>query len=163
MSLLGNHLGARTSALLDGQLPAVEEERAWAHVHQCCACRRAVEREGWLKRRLAGLSVDPGVTAPADLKGSLRGGALAASVWPADDPSTSSGHRLDEAYSDPRSMRRTLVMVAAGGGAVSAAVFGMFTFAAAPADAPVPRNLPITAVTQVPGTPGAPVVAHVRR
>ncbi|MFD7075925.1 hypothetical protein ACFU7D_16590 [Nocardioides sp. NPDC057577] len=155
MSLLGNHLGARTSALLDGQLPVVEEERAWAHVHECCACRRAVEREGWLKRRLAGLSVDPGVTAPADLKGSLRGGALAASVWPADD--------LDEAYSDPRSMRRTLVMVAAGGGAVSAAVFGMFTFAAAPADAPVPRNLPITAVTQVPGTPGAPVVAHVRR
>jgi hypothetical protein len=115
----------------------------------------AVEREGWLKRRLAGLSVDPGVTAPADLKGSLRGGALAASVWPVDD--------LDETYSDPRSMRRTLVMVAAGGGAVGAAVFGMFTFAAAPADAPVPRNLPVTAVTQVPGTPGAPVVAHVRR
>jgi hypothetical protein len=156
MSLLGNHLGARISALLDGQLPAADEERAWAHVHECCACRRAVEREGWLKRRLAGLSVDPGVTAPADLKGSLRGGALAAaSMWPADD--------LDETYSDPRSMRRTLVMVAAGGGAVGAAVFGMFTFAAAPADAPVPRNLPVTAVTQVPGAPGAPVVAHVRR
>ncbi|MEU0313347.1 hypothetical protein [Nocardioides sp. NPDC006273] len=155
MSLLGNHLGARTSALLDGQLRAEEEERAWAHVHTCCACRRAVEREGWLKRRLAGLSVDPGVTAPADLKGSLRGGALAASVWPTDD--------LSETYSDPRSMRHTLVMVAAGGGAVGAAVFGMFTFAAAPADAPVPRNLPVTAVTQLPGSPGAPVIAHVRR
>jgi len=152
MSLLGNHLGARTSALLDGQLPAAEEERAWAHVHECCACRRLVEREGWLKRRLAGLSVDPGVSAPADLKGSLRGGALTASVWPTDD--------FGESYSDPRSMRRTLVMVAAGGGAVGAAVFSMFTFAAAPADAPVPRNLPVTSVTQV---PGAPVVAHVRR
>ena len=152
MSLLGNHLGARTSALLDGQLPAAEEERAWAHVHECCACRRLVEREGWLKRRLAGLSVDPGVSAPADLKGSLRGGVLAASVWPTDD--------FGESYSDPRSMRRTLVMVAAGGGAVGAAVFSMFTFAAAPADAPVPRNLPVTSVTQV---PGAPVVAHVRR
>lgn len=155
MSLLGNHLGARTSALLDGQLDAAEEERAWAHVHECCACRRLVEREGWLKRRLAGLSVDPGVCAPADLKGSLRGGALAASVWPSDD--------LGDTYSDPRSMRRTLVMVAAGGGAVGAAVFGMFTFAAAPADAPVPRNLPVTAVTQLPGSPGAPVIAHVRR
>ncbi|OIJ26640.1 hypothetical protein [Nocardioides luteus] len=152
MSLLGNHLGARTSALLDGQLPAAEEERAWAHVHECCACRRLVEREGWLKRRLAGLSVDPGVSAPADLKGSLLGGAMAASVWPTDD--------LGESYSDPRSMRRTLVMVAAGGGAVGAAVFSMFTFAAAPADAPVPRNLPVTSVTQV---PGAPIVAHVRR
>lgn len=152
MSLLGNHLGARTSALLDGQLPAAEEERAWAHVHECCACRRLVEREGWLKRRLAGLSVDPGVSAPADLKGSLRGGVLAASIWPADD--------LGESYSDPRSMRRTLVMVAAGGGAVSAAMFGMFAFAAAPADAPVPRNLPVTAVTQL---PGAPIIAHVRR
>ena len=152
MSLLGNHLGARTSALLDGQLPAAEEERAWAHVHECCACRRLVEREGWLKRRLAGLSVDPGVSAPADLKGSLRGGVMAAAMWPSDD--------LGESYSDPRSMRRTLVMVAAGGGAVGAAVFSMFTFAAAPADAPVPRNLPVTSVTQV---PGAPIVAHVRR
>lgn len=161
MSLLGNHLGARTSALLDGQLPEAEEERAWAHVHQCCACRRLVERESWLKRRLAGLSVDPGVSAPADLKGSLRGGVMAAaSVWPTDDPSTSSGHRLGESYSDPRSVRRTLVMVAAGGGAVGAAVFGMFAFAAAPADAPGSRNLPVTSVTQV---PGAPVVAHVRR
>ncbi|MFI5624203.1 hypothetical protein ACIA03_12125 [Nocardioides sp. NPDC051685] len=152
MSLLGNHLGARTSALLDGQLPAAEEERAWAHVHECCACRRLVEREGWLKRRLAGLSVDPGVSAPADLKGSLRGGVMAAAMWPSDD--------LGESYSDPRSMRRTLVMVAAGGGAVGAAVFSMFAFAAAPADAPVPRNLPVTSVTQV---PGAPIVAHVRR
>ncbi|MER7560788.1 hypothetical protein ABTZ46_27870 [Nocardioides sp. NPDC126508] len=152
MSLLGNHLGARTSALLDGQLPAAEEERAWAHVHECCACRRLVEREGWLKRRLAGLSVDPGVSAPADLKGSLRGGVMAAAMWPPDD--------LGESYSDPRSMRRSLVMVAAGGGAVGAAVFSMFTFAAAPADAPVPRNLPVTSVTQV---PGAPIVAHVRR
>lgn len=152
MSLLGNHLGARTSALLDGQLPAAEEERAWAHVHECCACRRLVEREGWLKRRLAGLSVDPGVSAPADLKGSLRGGVMAAAMWPSDD--------LGESYSHPRSMRRTLVMVAAGGGAVGAAVFSMFTFAAAPADAPVPRNLPVTSVTQV---PGAPIVAHVRR
>ncbi|TQL69696.1 hypothetical protein FB381_3609 [Nocardioides albertanoniae] len=152
MSLLGNHLGARTSALLDGQLPDAEEERAWTHVHQCCACRRQVEREGWLKRRLAGLSVDPGVSAPADLKGSLSGPVMAASMWPTDD--------FGDGDTDPRSMRRTWMMVAAGGGAVGAAVFGMFALSAAPADAPGPRNVPVTAVTQV---PGAPIVAHVRR
>ncbi|MGH3350284.1 MAG: hypothetical protein ACRDPS_06410 [Nocardioides sp.] len=161
MSLLGNHLGARTSALLDGQLPAAEEERAWAHVHGCCACRRQVEREGWLKSRLAGLGVDPGVCAPADLKGSLRGGVMAASMrWPEPAEGWPSADDLGEDGADPRSMRRTLVMVAAGGGAVGAAVFGMFAFAAAPADAPGPRNVPVTAVTQV---PGAPIVAHVRR
>ncbi len=50
------HLGSRVSALLDGQLPAAEAERAWAHVHACHACRDQVEREGWVKTQLAGLS-----------------------------------------------------------------------------------------------------------
>ena len=49
------HLGPRVSALLDGQLSPAEAERAWAHVHACHACRDAVEREGWVKTRLAGL------------------------------------------------------------------------------------------------------------
>ena len=52
------HLGSRTSALLDGQLPPDETERAWEHVHTCHACRDLVEREGWIKTRLAGLSFD---------------------------------------------------------------------------------------------------------
>ena len=39
------HLGTRTSALLDGQLPAAEAERLWAHVHGCHLCRDLVERE----------------------------------------------------------------------------------------------------------------------
>ena len=67
------HLGPRVSALLDGQLSAEETERAWAHVHACHACRDLVEREGWVKTRLAGLSSAAG-GAPAHLKGSLLGG-----------------------------------------------------------------------------------------
>ena len=54
------HLGTRISALLDGQLPPEEAERAWEHVHTCHFCRDAVEREGWVKTRLAGLSYDAG-------------------------------------------------------------------------------------------------------
>ena len=29
------HVGTRVSALVDGQLPAAEAERLWAHVHLC--------------------------------------------------------------------------------------------------------------------------------
>ena len=64
------HLGDRVSALLDGQLSPAEEERAWAHVHACHQCRDLVEREGWVKTRLAGLSFDA-ACAPSSLKGSL--------------------------------------------------------------------------------------------
>ena len=64
------HLGARVSALLDGQLSQAEADEAWAHVYACHACRDLVEREGWVKTRLAGLSGDVGA-APPDLKGSL--------------------------------------------------------------------------------------------
>ena len=42
------HLGARVSALLDGQLSQAEAEEAWAHVYACHACRDLVEREGYL-------------------------------------------------------------------------------------------------------------------
>lgn len=146
--LIGGHLGARASALLDGQLPPAEEERAWAHVDDCDLCRQQVEREGWLKRRLAGLGVDPCVAAPAGLKGSLLGApdeAFGAAEMP---------------YVEERS-RRTLVLVAAGSGAIGAAMVGLFAFAASPADAPPgPRDLPVTAVTPMPATS---VVAHVRR
>ena len=68
------HLGSRVSALLDGQLAPEEAERAWAHVHTCHACRDLVEREGWVKTRLAGLSFG-GTPAPDHLKGSLLSGS----------------------------------------------------------------------------------------
>jgi hypothetical protein len=64
------HLGSRVSALLDGQLSPLETDRAWAHVHLCHVCRDAVEREGWVKTRLATLG---GAAAPSHLKGSLLG------------------------------------------------------------------------------------------
>ena len=52
--------------------PAVpaDEERAWAHVHSCHPCRDAVEREGWVKTRLATMQF-AGAAAPSHLKGSL--------------------------------------------------------------------------------------------
>lgn len=49
------HLGSKVSALLDGRLTPAEEERAWDHVHSCHGCRDLVEREGWVKTRLATL------------------------------------------------------------------------------------------------------------
>ncbi len=69
------HLGPRVSALLDGQLSPAETERAWSHVHQCHACRDLVEREGWIKARLAGLSA-PQPSAPPHLVGVLAAGPL---------------------------------------------------------------------------------------
>jgi anti-sigma factor RsiW len=142
MSLLGGHLGDRASALLDGQLPADEAERAWAHVHQCHACRDRVEREGWVKRRLAGLSYDAGAGAPDRLKGSLRG----ASELPADACFLTADHQ-----------RRNVALAAVGGGAVGAAVMGVLALGAAPASAPTTeRPLPVVSVS---GS-GTTVVVH---
>lgn len=144
MSLLGGHLGARASALLDGALSAEETERAWAHVQDCHLCRDAVEREAWLKRRLAGLGVDPAVAAPDALKGSLLCGPR---VAPGD---------LMMAYEQPRG-RRTVALAALGGGAVGAVVMGLLAFGAAPADAPTyERHTPFTAVN----TPTTVSVVH---
>jgi anti-sigma factor RsiW len=128
------HLGPRVSALLDGQLSPEETERAWAHVHQCHICRDQVEREGWVKTRLAGLAYG-GADAPAGLKGSLLGPLPAA---PGDA-------FLAE---DRDSRRRQLGLVALGGGAVGAAFMGVLALGVAPADAPtIDRRAPAT-ITQ---------------
>jgi anti-sigma factor RsiW len=128
------HLGTRVSALLDGQLSPEETERAWAHVHTCHACRDLVEREGWVKTRLAGLSFDCG-SAPERLKGSLRG------VTPSE-------LYLAIAQEDPHRTRRNIGLAAIGGGAVGAAVMGVLALGAAPADAPtIDRRTPSTQVT----------------
>ena len=134
------HLGDRVSALLDGQLSAAEEERAWAHVHACHQCRDIVEREGWVKTRLAGLSFDS-ACAPSSLKGSLL--SSLASGLPPGDVYLGSG-------SDARPRRVSLV--ALGGGAAGAAVMGVLALGAAPADAPTfDRRAPATSVpTQAP-------------
>jgi len=135
----GGHLGDRTSALLDGQLSEEETERAWAHVHSCHVCRDSVEREGWLKSRLAGLSHDPTAKAVPDaLKGTLLGA-------PADVFFGFHDTTYAETRSQPQSHRRAVGLAAIGGSAVGAAVMGVLAFGAAPASAPT-TPLPAAAV-----------------
>lgn len=117
------HLGPRVSALLDGQLSPAETERAWAHVHGCHACRDAVEREGWVKTRLAGLAAaDP--AAPDRLKGSLLGGTP-----------------LPSGRLDPGPQRR-VGLVVLGGSAAGAAVLGLLAFGLGAGDVPDPGRRP---------------------
>jgi len=150
MSLLGGHLGARASALLDGQLSAEETERCWAHVAECDTCHDLVQREGWLKRRLAGLGCDPDATASERLKGALLGA-----------PPPELDELLVELEQERPGHRRTLAIAAFGGGAVAAAMTGLLAVGAGPASAPTfHRHTPVTTVD-----PGATTVAlvHVAR
>ena len=128
------HLGTRISALLDGQLSAEETERAWEHVHTCHFCRDAVEREGWVKTRLAGLSLG-GTPASDRLKDALMGAQ--AGLTPGD--------ALLAMAERPR--RGSLVLI--GGGAAGAAVLGVLALGAAPANAPAIDRRPPT--TSLPG------------
>lgn len=116
------HLGSRVSALLDGRLSAAEEERAWAHVHECNPCRDLIEREGWVKTQLAGLSFADrsAFDAPASLKDSL----LAA----ADRGSALTPEPFVTAATSARSRHRSLVAI--GGGAAGAAVVGVLALGA---------------------------------
>jgi len=133
------HLGDRVSALLDGQMSAAEEDRAWHHVHSCHQCRDQVEREGWVKTRLAGLSFDT-ACAPSSFKESLLA-SVSAGLPP--------GEVYLAAARDPRPRRVSLV--ALGGGAAGAAVMGVLALGAAPADAPTIQR-PSPPTTSV-GTP----------
>ncbi|UDY22828.1 anti-sigma factor family protein [Nocardioides sp. Kera G14] len=143
MSLLGGHLGDRVSALLDGQLSEAETERAWAHANECHACRELVEREGWIKRRLAGLTYDP-AAASDGLKGSLMGAA----------------HCEPGSFFGPEHQRRNVALATIGGTAVGAAVMGVLALGAAPASAPTIER-PTTASTWT--SPSATPVVDARR
>lgn len=141
MTALGGHLGPRVSALLDGQLPAEEAERAWAHVHGCHLCRDQVEREGWIKTRLAGSSMESR-SAPDALKGALLG------MPPGDVLLALAGQRGESTSSRGR---RAVGFAAIGGGAAGAAVMGVLALGAAPADVPtIDRRLPASQVTNPP-------------
>lgn len=131
------HLGARVSDLLDGRLSPAEEERAWEHVHLCHLCRDGVEREGWVKTQLAGLS--SGLSAvPEGLKGALLG----APSLP--DPAHSYLVVADRGRSRA---------AAWSGSAAGVAVLGLLTLGAAPASAPVmERRPPVTSLVR----PSAP-------
>jgi hypothetical protein len=143
------HLGTRVSALLDGQLSTEDEERAWAHVHACHACRDLVEREGWVKTRLAGLSLGT-TSAPDHLKGSLLGASVLG-VPPGD--------AILAAGADDRPRR--LSLVALGGGAAGAAVMGVLALGAAPADAPTLERRPPTTSVSTP-SPMLPTMSNRR-
>ena len=131
------HLGSRVSALLDGQLPPAEAERAWAHVHACHACRDLVEREGWVKTRLAGLTWGEPAT-PDHLKGSLLGSPQS------PPPMILAGAPF---ASDSGRLRRNIGLVAMGGSAVGAAFVGVLALGVAPADTPTnDRRTPPTSI-----------------
>lgn len=146
--MIGGHLGSRVSALLDGQMSAAEAERAWAHVHSCHTCRDLVEREGWVKTRLAGLSYDAG-TAPDHLKGSLLGPPRLSGL-----PGGPRNPALGPYDARPR---RQLGLVALGGGAIGAAVMGVLALGVAPADAPGDRRPPTTSLVRQSDSPRSPV------
>lgn len=124
---LSGHIGDSVSALVDGQLSADEEERAWNHVLGCPGCRRLVEREGWTKTRIATLSAveDPGAV-PAGLVGALYD----VHAWAEVD-------RLERA-----SLRRRTAALVVGVSSVGVAVFGILAVTTPPAG----RG-------EVPGTP----------
>ena len=144
------HLGARVSALLDGQLSQEEADEAWAHVYACHACRDLVEREGFVKTQLAGLAYGS-TTAPDGLKGSLLG---AQPAMPGDS----------YLAADREHRRRQVGLVALGGGAVGAAVMGVLALGVAPADAPAndrraPASITHSQAPRVP-TPASPGLAR---
>ena len=53
------HLGARVSALVDGQLGHEERERALRHVARCTRCRAEVEAERAVKGALGSTGIPP--------------------------------------------------------------------------------------------------------
>jgi len=123
MRSFSRHLGASVSAMVDGQLPASELDRAWRHVLGCPTCRAEVERELWLKERLAALHAPR----PADrLHETLTG-------WP-QDPRTVYGQPAPVvpgwsavvAQERPR-RRRTGVAVGVGAASVIALMGWGFT------------------------------------
>lgn len=143
------HLGHRVGALVDGQLSPSEEERAWAHVHTCPTCRAAVEREGWVKRQLASLSLADSGPAPQTLKGSLCTRSAFA-TYPDQAPAEERGRRLGG-------------LAAIGAGSVGAAMFGVLALSAAPAEAPaMDRRVPTASFLSTPAVSPGPGRSNTR-
>lgn len=113
---LSGHIGSSASALVDGQLSRAEEERAWSHVLGCPGCRRLVEREGWIKQRLAGLAGPSPLTAPPNLLGNLYD----VDAWA----------QVDEI--ERRSTRRRATVALVGAGSVGVTVLALMTATAPP-------------------------------
>jgi len=114
---LHGHIGSTASALVDGQLSPADEERAWKHVLGCPGCRRLVEREGWLKQRLAGLAGPSSFAAPPGLMGSLYD----VDAWATVDAI------------ERRSTRRRTATALVGAGSVGFAVMAVMAVTSPPA------------------------------
>ena len=100
-------------------------------MHSCHLCRDAVEREGWVKTRLATMQY-AGSDAPSHLKGSLLFQGIATGWADShDDALMGAGVAAGAARS-----RRHLGLTGIGGGAVGAAVMGVLALGASPANAP---------------------------
>lgn len=143
------HLGARVSALLDGQLSPADTEEAWQHVYGCHACRDLVEREGWVKSRLAGLAGGADDASLHDLKGSLL------SLTPGD------------AFLAPgreRVARRVGVGAAAvSGGAIGAALLGVVALGMASGTGAANVRPPASQIGNATPSPAATTVSRQRR
>jgi hypothetical protein len=113
--LLGGHLGASVSALVDGQLDEESAERAWTHVAECPPCRRLVQHETWVKRQVAHIAEATRPDVPSEqLLGSLRHLDPTAAAW-AD---------VEDVEDRGRGRRRAGIALV-GAGSVSAAVLGL--------------------------------------
>ena len=148
---LHGHIGSNASALVDGQLSPDEEERAWRHVLGCPGCRRLVEREGWIKQRLAGLN---GPVAPA-ASPTLLGSLYDVDAWAV----------VDEI--ERRSMRRRAAGVLVGASSVGMAVVAVVAISSPPVGrGEIPGRRIDSPASIVPGTelredPGAGLTADV--
>jgi anti-sigma factor RsiW len=118
---LTGHIGASVSALVDGQLSAEDEERAWSHVLGCPGCRRLVEREGWTKARLRTLSAPAAAVAPQGLPQRLLGSLYDIDAWADVD-------RIEHA-----GRRRRAAAAVVGVGSVGVAVLGIVVATTPPA------------------------------
>ena len=119
MLSLSGHIGAKASALIDGQLSPDEEERAWSHVLACPGCRSQVEREGWTKRQLGTLTASRR-DQPSD--------RLIGSLFDVDTRAAWAEVQVIER----RSVRRRTAAVVVGGSAVGACALALMTVTGAP-------------------------------
>ena len=149
MRFLGGHLGSSVSALVDGQLDQDTTERAWAHVLRCPDCRRQVERETWVKRRLSGMVRNEPSARLLDslyeLSPSSRPSWQGLEAWIA----------VDEIERRNRTRRRAGIALV-GAGSVSAAVLGIAGLSGAlPGIGAGTAGTPASSLTR----PAAPVAA----
>ena len=164
MLSLSGHIGSKVSALVDGQLPPAEEERAWSHVLSCPGCRRLVEHEGWTKRQLGSLCGSMTMEPPPQLLGSLYD----VDAWAAVDAIEKRSRRRRTAVAvvgaiEKRSRRRRATVMLLGGGAASACLLGVVAVAGGPTgrgDVPT-RPSPATIRGELPNGPvGSPTGAE---